>query len=191
LRNQYCIYLMNFSSGIAIHALLDFEILQLEVCVWSAWNHESIGRKFNLLLMPMYTMKRSSYLCHFFQICSCKFAINSSQRFCNLITMFFSSFVWICLYKLLLKAHKGMQNGFCKLIIVYFFFLLEFASIIVVNNSQGEQNGFTISSLYLSHFLLEFAWIIVINGSQGDKMNFSTNLSFYLFHFLFNFAYVN
>jgi len=92
----------------------------------------------------------------FFQICSCKFAINSSQRFCNLLTMSFSSFVWICLYKLLLKAHKGMQNGFCKLIMVYIYFLLELVSIIVVNNSQGEQNGFTNLIIVSFSFL---AWI--------------------------------
>ncbi len=60
---------------------------------------------------------------------------------------------FICLCKLLLIIHEGMQNGF------------------------------TISSLYLSHFLLEFSFIIVINGSQGDQMNFLQICHFIFFIF--------
>jgi hypothetical protein len=74
---------------------------------------------------------------------------NNDSLHNNLITMCFSSLVWICLYKLLLKVHKGMQNGF-----------------------------FTSSSLYIYLFCLNLLRELLLIVHKGTKWNTLVILSF-------------
>ncbi len=78
--------------------------------------------------------------------------------------IFFLKFAHV---NLLLIAHKGFATSSLCL----FHLLFEFAYIIVVKAHKGMQNGFfASSSLYISFFLLEFASIIVANTSQRNQM---------------------